>query len=168
MLPLISHPLGQIPTYSSSHSFFTLTIFTISTSTCFNHYFYRCVQRTVPKRTPQYPQKCNSCSWYSPFLFVENWSCSVIWFGIKIWCSTIACFVYFDFDRFYCNGTEHWVRKRVIFFLVFLQVRGKKCLVIDPKLGDSLSLIIQTSVLKALFLPLVTCWDLCIGISIHE
>ncbi|XP_014499692.1 vacuolar protein-sorting-associated protein 33 homolog [Vigna radiata var. radiata] len=31
---------------------------------------------------------------------------------------------------------------------ILKNVRGKKCLVIDPKLGDSLSLIIQTSVLK--------------------
>ncbi|WVZ00870.1 hypothetical protein V8G54_026939 [Vigna mungo] len=37
---------------------------------------------------------------------------------------------------------------------ILKNVRGKKCLVIDPKLGDSLSLIIQTSILKALFLPL--------------
>ncbi|KAK7279613.1 hypothetical protein RJT34_24668 [Clitoria ternatea] len=31
---------------------------------------------------------------------------------------------------------------------ILKNVRGKKCLVIDPKLGDSLSLIIQTSILK--------------------
>ncbi|KAJ1406375.1 Sec1-like, domain 2 [Sesbania bispinosa] len=31
---------------------------------------------------------------------------------------------------------------------ILKNVRGKKCLVIDPKLGDSLSLIIQTSMLK--------------------
>jgi hypothetical protein len=28
------------------------------------------------------------------------------------------------------------------------QIRGKKCLVIDPKLAGTLSLILQTSVLK--------------------
>ncbi|PNX88358.1 vacuolar sorting-associated protein 33 [Trifolium pratense] len=32
---------------------------------------------------------------------------------------------------------------------ILKNVRGKKCLVIDPKLGDSLSLIIQTSILKS-------------------
>ncbi|KAL2324835.1 hypothetical protein Fmac_023893 [Flemingia macrophylla] len=31
---------------------------------------------------------------------------------------------------------------------ILRNIRGKKCLVIDPKLGDSLSLIIQTSILK--------------------
>jgi hypothetical protein len=33
-------------------------------------------------------------------------------------------------------------------FLVLYQIRGKKCLVIDPKLAGTLSLILQTSVLK--------------------
>ncbi|RDX72905.1 Vacuolar protein-sorting-associated protein 33-like protein, partial [Mucuna pruriens] len=37
---------------------------------------------------------------------------------------------------------------------ILKNVRGKKCLVIDPKLGDSLSVIIQTSILKAFFLAL--------------
>ncbi|XP_061347038.1 vacuolar protein-sorting-associated protein 33 homolog [Gastrolobium bilobum] len=37
---------------------------------------------------------------------------------------------------------------------ILKNVRGKKCLVIDPKLGDSLSLIIQTSILKEIFFPL--------------
>ena len=32
-------------------------------------------------------------------------------------------------------------------FLVY-QIRGKKCLVIDPKLAGTLSLILQTSALK--------------------
>ncbi|KAK2404069.1 Sec1/munc18 (SM) protein superfamily [Trifolium repens] len=31
---------------------------------------------------------------------------------------------------------------------ILKNIRGKKCLIIDPKLGDSLSLIIQTSILK--------------------
>lgn len=35
------------------------------------------------------------------------------------------------------------------FFCLELQIRGKKCLVIDPKLGGSLSLIVQSSLLKA-------------------
>ncbi|KAE9589890.1 putative sec1-like protein [Lupinus albus] len=34
---------------------------------------------------------------------------------------------------------------------ILKHIRGKKCLVIDQKLGDSLSLIIQTSLLKATF-----------------
>jgi hypothetical protein len=33
-------------------------------------------------------------------------------------------------------------------FLLVYQIRGKKCLVIDPKLAGTLSLILQTSVLK--------------------
>nr|KYP53054.1 Vacuolar protein sorting-associated protein 33 isogeny [Cajanus cajan] len=42
---------------------------------------------------------------------------------------------------------------------ILRNIRGKKCLVIDPKLGDSLSVIIQTSILKAFFLFLVMCWE---------
>ena len=33
-------------------------------------------------------------------------------------------------------------------FLLVYQIRGKKCLVIDPKLAGTLSLIVQTSQLK--------------------
>ncbi|KAG5607936.1 hypothetical protein H5410_029428 [Solanum commersonii] len=33
---------------------------------------------------------------------------------------------------------------------ILKNIRGKKCLVIDPKLGGSLSLIVQSSLLKAI------------------
>ncbi|KAM0057947.1 putative Sec1-like superfamily, Sec1-like, domain 1 protein [Helianthus debilis subsp. tardiflorus] len=34
---------------------------------------------------------------------------------------------------------------------ILKNIRGKKCLVIDPKLGGSLSLVVQTSLLKGRF-----------------
>ncbi|KAL2601502.1 hypothetical protein AAZV13_10G172000 [Glycine max] len=57
--------------------------------------------------------------------------------------SIISISAYFYYLFFYFR--EHSQKELLN---ILKNVRGKKCLVIDPKLGDSLSLIIQTSILK--------------------